>query len=391
MLNGDKYMEIIFPFLYIFHQIISANFDLLYLFSAFVLILNTIQRKYNILFKSLIIMYFILLYSFIQLLLNNNIELTELISTISKLFLCFYLFFTLKYMNINMNIVKKILVFASILFMIFGLAGLFIKSSYLWRLHDEVNQYSSNRLKLFYTEPSELAFHIALVNLILFYIYLYIEKKMSYLILIIMNFIVMILSFAAGATVLFSIEVLIMFLYYFYLYRSKISITLFVIFIGILIILIEFFIFNESNSFYLRVSDILTGNDPSANYRLNYGFELMNEILFSTFGLGVGLGNLDTDWVKNSFNSYGIISNSFMYLIAESGFLAIVLLLFIIYQSTKTIRYKGKIEKVLYLCLFSFIMLYQIGGGYFTNPVNWLIYGFLANKSFNLKSISKVK
>jgi hypothetical protein len=81
---------------------------------------------------------------------------------------------------------------------------------------------------------------------------------------------------------------------------------------------------------------------------------------------------------QNAYSAFGIvevIANSFMYFITEGGIFAIVYLIgFHIFLLKKI----NKENIMLKLPLLVFIVFYQIGGGYFTNPLNWIIYGVIA-------------
>jgi hypothetical protein len=127
-----------------------------------------------------------------------------------------------------------------------------------------------------------------------------------------------------------------------------------------------------------RILAILNGNDSSANYRVQIGYTTMKNALINTKLIGVGFGNLNTNGFQNAYSAFGIvevIANSFMYFITEGGIFAIVYLIgFHIFLLKKI----NKENIMLKLPLLVFIVFYQIGGGYFTNPLNWIIYGVIA-------------
>ncbi|PQP89748.1 hypothetical protein CPT76_17370 [Paenibacillus sp. AR247] len=136
---------------------------------------------------------------------------------------------------------------------------------------------------------------------------------------------------------------------------------------------------NSNNSFYLRFNDIVNGNDGSVVYRFNVSFRVMKQMLLDTHYFGVGFGNLNTDTIHNAYAGFGlvdVISNSFMYALAEGGWLMIFLLTVFFLSLILPVRPE---EKILKYALLFFIVSYQIAGGYFTNPVNWIVYGIIAN------------
>ena len=142
------------------------------------------------------------------------------------------------------------------------------------------------------------------------------------------------------------------------------------------------FIFLRSNSpISLRLLDVISGNDTSFSYRLFGGYSVMTNALNNTNLLGIGFGNLNTAQVALNYGNYGligVISNSFMYFITEGGICAIVYLFFIIGYLIKNVH---KNKSILKIGLFVFIITTQIPGGYFTDPMNWIIYGIICSKS----------
>jgi hypothetical protein len=105
-------------------------------------------------------------------------------------------------------------------------------------------------------------------------------------------------------------------------------------------------------------------------------------MLRKTSGLGIGFGNLNTDLTRSIYSVYGlvdVISNSFMYFIGEGGIISIITLFFLLFFLLKRIK---KEEGILEYGLLIFIVIYQVAGGYYTNPVNWIVYGIICNNYF---------
>ena len=71
--------------------------------------------------------------------------------------------------------------------------------------------------------------------------------------------------------------------------------------------------------------------------------------------------------------SAGII-NSFMNFIAEGGFLAFILVIYIIYFFGKIVFKEKTFVK---MGLYFFIIIFQFMGTYFTNPLCWIVYAFI--------------
>ena len=247
-----------------------------------------------------------------------------------------------------------------------------------------VNYYNKERLKLFYFEPSELSFQVSIILIFIFYYFIN-EKnkkqKIKYGIFFILLTYILSLSKGMGGILCLIISCIIMYTIYNFRNNSTRQILINYIVIGILIIIVYVAIKNN-NAFYLRVADIINGNDPSGVYRYNTGFKVMKNALTNTKGIGIGFGNLNTENVRWLYQEYGlveVIANSFMYFISEGGIFSIIYLFVLIKQLIKdTIKSKSMLK---YALLF-FILAYQIPGGYFTNPMNWIVYGVICS-NFN--------
>ena len=98
--------------------------------------------------------------------------------------------------------------------------------------------------------------------------------------------------------------------------------------------------------------------------------------------MGVGLGNFNTKYgiaqMMQCIGQPNRFPNSFLYFIAEGGILAVALVLIgTVYLGYHTLKSK----KWSFILLFAFIVIYQIPGGYFSNPLNWICYGILLTKT----------
>jgi hypothetical protein len=131
------------------------------------------------------------------------------------------------------------------------------------------------------------------------------------------------------------------------------------------------------SSIYMRTVDTIDGSDSSNSYRVNVTQEFTSAAVTNTNGIGVGLGNLNTDRTRKIFMSTGmtaVVAASFPYFIAEGGIFAILYSLLLIIFLTINVLFK---KNMLIANLLLFSLLYQIFGGYFTNPINWIIYGLI--------------
>lgn len=378
-------MEIIIAIIYVFHQAVGANLDLFYFLSVILIVMDISQRK-TITLKALAYIYLIVLYSLLQIVLNDQIDIQRLVVNVAKVFLCVYLFLQVREMKLPKLSLDKIIKIASLFNLFLLLISLVYKTDLLWRLDDNVNIYQKVRLSLLYFEPSEASFHVAILIILFMYQALRekdLKKNMLNLFFIATNFTIVLLSAGMGGMLGLMLASAVM---YFYYLRERISVGKMLMLIALVIVgAIGLFAFIASkNSFYMRLTDILNGNDGSVVYRFDVSFNVMKQMLIESNYLGIGFGNLNTEATRSFFYSYGlveVISNSFMYFIAEGGIPALILLvcLFI------SILYRvAPHERILKYSLFVFIMSYQIAGGYFTNPVNWIIYGLIANQIYIL-------
>ena len=235
---------------------------------------------------------------------------------------------------------------------------------------------------MFYIEPSELGFHLALIIIML--MYLIIKEKDSkvnriYIIYLINCTFLLVLSQAYGASVMLLLTI---FIVSFVILLTKMNYKNILIGYGVTIIFtvtIILFIATKS-SIYMRTIDTIDGSDSSNSYRVNVTEEFTRAAVANTNGIGVGLGNLNTDRTRKIFMSTGmtaVVAASFPYFIAEGGIFAILYsLLLTIFLGVNVIFKKN----ILLASLLIFMFLYQIYGGYFTNPVNWFVYGLILSR-----------
>ena len=384
-------MEILMALLYCFHQMfanlpfvsktLTGNLDLFYALGIFGIIFVIFKRKRDI---SLLIICAlpIVCYGILQGIIIENLEMQKLLVNISKITICISLM-VLVCGKIHEFKIKKFVDYICRMYLILTpIAFLFKSNEYLWRLHDTINKYSLVRLNLFYIEPSELGFHLSFIIIIL--MYLIIKEKVrkvrrKYIIYMIDNIFLLALSGAYGSSVmLFGTITFVSFV----ILMLNVNFKNILVGYGLTIIFtltIIFFIVTKS-SMYMRTVDTLNGKDSSNSYRVGVTQKFTSTAITKTNGLGVGLGNLNTDNTRKIFKSTGmtaVVAASFPYLIAEGGVFGIVYLVVLITILLVNVFFK-KNMMLTNLLLFSF--LYQIYGGYFTNPVNWLVYGLILSQ-----------
>lgn len=384
-------MEILMALLYCFHQMfanlpfvsktLTGNLDFFYALGIVGIIFVIFKRKRDI---SLLIMCAlpIVCYGIFQGMVIDNLDMQKLFVNISKITICISLM-VLVCSKIHDFKIKKFIDYVCGLYIILTpIALIFSGNEYLWRLNDTINKYSLLRLNLFYIEPSELGFHLSFIIMIL--MYLIIKEKTrktrcKYIVYMINCFILLVLSQAYGASVI--LLGTISFVSFVVLIR-KINFKNILVGYGLTIIFtltIIFFIATKS-SIYMRTVDTINGSDSSNRYRVNVTQEFTSTAVTKTDGVGVGLGNLNTDRTRKIFKSTGmtaVVAASFPYFVAEGGVFGILYSVLLILFLTINVFLK-KNMLLANLLLFSFS--YQIYGGYFTNPVNWIIYGLILSQ-----------
>lgn len=374
-------MEIIVSVAYYFKQVISANLDLFYIMALYIILMDLVKYKGIIFVKSFYIMWLIVIYGALQCILIRDIDLIKLIVNVIKIWVGYYMFLYIKN-NIEKIPLRKIVDYITYLYIVSIPISLILKNTLLWRHNDSGNIYSKTRLQLFYYEPSVLAYQLTIVIIFLVY-YLFksrnYKEKRKYAIFILAICILIYLSKSLIGVL--SIFISITSMYVIYVHRNN---SLRIWAANVIVILFSivflFLFFRSNNQITLRILDVINGNDGSFSYRMFNGFNVMINALNNTNFFGVGFGNLNTQRIAAQYGGYGligVIANSFMYFITEGGICAIIYLSFLIgYLINNVYRNKSLIK----IGLLIFIILSQIPGGYFTDPMNWIVYGIICSK-----------
>lgn len=381
-------MEILIAILYCFHQvfgnipfgskILNSNLDFFYILGVIGVIFVIFKRKEDI--SRLILYSFpIVVYGIFQCLIFNNLNSSKLIVNIFKITICISLMILVSRKSSDFKI-EKFVDYVCRFYIIFTpIAFILSSNTYFWRLNDTVNKYNTIRLNLFYIEPSELGFHLSIIIIILIYLIIkekVIKIRVKYLVYMMDCFILLSLAKAYGSSVILLASIMII---SFGIILAKMKYKNILVGYGLIFLFSLVIIFSvvTKSSMYMRTVDTLNGTDSSNRYRVGVTQAFTSTALNSTNGIGIGLGNLNTDETKNIFKSTGmtdVVAASFPYFIAEGGIFAalyIVMLMLLILK--KVIVSKNMMISILFLFLF----LYQIYGGYFTNPVNWILYGLI--------------
>ncbi|MBU3172275.1 hypothetical protein [Clostridium estertheticum] len=381
-------MEILMALLYCFHQMfanlpfvsktLTGNLDLFYALGTLGIVFVIFKKKRDI---SLLIICAlpIVIYGIIQGMVIQNVEMQKLLVNISKITICISLMILVSRKIHDFKIKKFIDYICRIYLILTPIAIVLKQNDYLWRLHDTINKYNLVRLNLFYIEPSELGFHLSIIIIIL--MYLIIKEKThkvqaKYIIYMIDCLGLLALAGAYGSSVmLFSTIIFISFI----IIITKVNFKNILVGYGLIMVftIITILFIVTKSSMYMRTVDTLNGKDSSNSYRVNVTQEFTSTAITKTEGIGVGFGNLNTDNTRKIFKSTGmtaVVAASYPYFIAEGGIFAVSYLVLLLTLLAINVGIK-KNMLLANLLLFSF--LYQIYGGYFTNPLNWIVYGLI--------------
>ncbi|MEO5591780.1 MAG: hypothetical protein ABIR15_05115 [Chitinophagaceae bacterium] len=254
---------------------------------------------------------------------------------------------------------------------------------FLWMPRTIINGVASiSRLKLFTYEAS---YYAALFTPLFFFYLLQLllhQNKINSWLLLPMLFLPYLLSLSIGVigSILFAI-VLTGFMYFKIFIRKKRVLTLLVITCGLsAIIFIALLTFYPQNGIFLRIADIVSGNDTSGKGRTYEAFMLAQQILEQknlVWGVGPGqIKILGADIIR-SYYLYALdyntiaIPNAAAETLAIFGWAGLLLRIFIelslfFYTRVWTNYYR--------LLLFLFIFLYQFTGSFITNIAEYVIW-----------------
>lgn len=362
----------------------NGNYNLYYALSFVFLILNIRNKKHInrvVVWMVPFLLIAILPVAFSPLFSNYLKSFVYLV----KIFFCLNLFIFVQD-NVEKLNIKEVIDKVIMIFLLLYVFAEITKSSYLWRFNDYVNNFSKTRLQLLYQEPSSLSL-ICGILIILYLYYIMISNKLFAKENIVnwfrLIFLMYLLYLSAGLSGILSsiFSIIIMFIIFNkdFILRAKVNIKLLFIFLAMIPIGILFFKYGDS--IYLRIISVINGQDASFNYRFTISIRVLKELLVETYGFGIGLGNVNTP-IGNSFLSMRglntIFANSYQYFIAEGGFGAILFILYFVFYCIK--RARKSEHNFIKLALLIYIILIQVAGGYFTDPLLWIASGAICSK-----------
>ncbi len=254
------------------------------------------------------------------------------------------------------------------------------------------------RLKLFASEASHYSFWLAPIALYFYSRKLFFKTQGSWFTLAIVT-IPLLLSFSFGVMAAIIISFIILLVIYFrqiMVFRGnrQLLISISLIFIGLL--LFAWYRY-PNNVLFLRLHDIMKGNDTSARGRTYEAFILAKKIIAQKnewFGIGLGQLKLIGRSIIVQYYSYSNIPtviripNATAETLVYFGYTGLALRFLIeIFCFFKTKVYQNPYR----LWLFLFVFIYQFTGSYITNAAEYIVWILAFSNIFPEFSLSQIK
>lgn len=366
----------------------NGNYNLLYIFGIIFFIKIVLKKVKKDFFTLCLFSIYIIITAIIISLFS------PLFSSYSKTFLyCFklmiafavFLFFKnskLNYEDIRLTV--KYFIYIQIVLTLSAL--IFYGNSLLWINNDIINGFTNIRLKLFFIEPSYLAFYLSVAILVEIYDFCFGTKEKSNIIRIVLSFIMIILAFSISGIIYscFAIIMVLTKLFVISIRNNKVS-KYFVF--SLICVVALFFILISNNNISGRMERVINGTDASTSYRVKKTMDSLPIILKKSYYFGFGYGNMNTNYGLEILNNLGVAqnySNAFPYFIAETGIFGIIFLLYFHGFIIKNLKNNyGNRYILLKKMMVYFLIFTSIAGNWFTNPGLWMLYGLTIAKGGN--------
>lgn len=359
-------------------QTSAGNLDLFYLL-GFLYVVNKIKNKQTIK-KYLFFVIPLTIYAILQLIFIKDVNILKLIINLIKICICIAVMLYVKENFQKINLLKTIKIFTIINLVFIIISIILGTNNFLWRSNDLFNEYSKTRLQLFFLEPSELGFHVAIILIVLLSIIITNKKDninlKEIISCILVNSICLMLAQPMGAICILSIAFFIIILFEFIYNPSKKKAIIYISILLLFILACGLMVFFE-NPIANRVIDTINGRDSSNSFRIGVSFEVFKKSLMDYRFLGCGFGNVNTDAFMLKYSDLhlnSVIANSFIYFFVETGIFGILYVGVLIYLLFKSCIIK---KSPLNWGLLSFVLIYQFVGSHFTSAIPWAIYGII--------------
>ena len=375
-------MEYIQAFLFTSKYILgrSGNTDIFYLFSAFALLFYAWKRHDKLAYILKMLVPFIVI-TFVMAYLYPWTWASRSFIFLAKMALDFTLMVFVAYNCRRWKMFR----FVETIVWIHGIEtviALLFRDSILWTPEEFVDGIvSASRLRLFYINAGALAFASGLVLVMLVYQIMTEEVFWKQAIGAVVMLIDLYFSYGiAGITCAFIAIFSMLCVGYVHKARKgetrllkryrNASILMAIVIVGALLL----------NQTYIgRIRGIIDGTDSLANQKLIVPLSKLGHVLIETHFLGVGFGNGNTPFALRLIDSDIAFPNSFLRILVEGGIFGILLVLICIFVlGFFCLKHGNNIDKALFI----YITIYQMTGGYFTDPTNFFIYGWILGDCF---------
>ena len=262
-----------------------------------------------------------------------------------------------------------------------------LPSSLLWEHRKYATGVVVSRLKLLYSEPAYLSFISGI--LIVIFVYYLVSGKFSWKTLAGAAICLadMLLSNGIGGIITMIIAVVIMLMIYVsvnretILYDSRGKLVWF--FIAIISIASVVLIIMLSMSFGFRGMSILRGTDMGMSLTIQKPLTGFLEIMDSTRGRGIGIGQVSEDKFGHPLGVKGGIINAYFHIMIEGGIPGIILVSCIVFYLFSQCLLYGEALSFGFLI---YIIISQFTRGRFDDPVSWIVYGLIVAECLRSKS-----
>jgi len=254
------------------------------------------------------------------------------------------------------------------------------------------------RLKLFTYEASYYALVFVPLFLFFFVQYLLHQNKIPAKILVVMLFLPLILSFSIGvlAALLFSMVVTLLLHAHRLLPKRRVLNGIISVSVVSLLVFAILYLFFPGNVIFVRLQNIFSGTDTSANGRLQDAFILAQKIAKEKdpwFGIGPGQLKFTGEEIIRSYYLYydktpvaiPSAAAETLLLFGWVGFILRLLLQVILFFVTRVWSNYYR------LLLFLFMAVYQFSGSFITNPAEYVIWVLAFTPAFPAFSVKSTQ
>ncbi len=358
----------------------NGNLNLLYFFGIILILINLKTKKSFV--KDLVIFYlpFCCMVLAEILFSGNEFSKIKVFVYMAKILVCISLLSYTKNNLWKINCERIITSIFRFFVILLGASFLTIRYPYLWRLNDEYNSFSKTRLKFLYSEPSVLGLLCGLLVILLMYRVFKNKRNKKIIGELLLFAVIILLTFSMSGIIYTAVAIVVLYLLETFKKKEYVSKRLlFYLVLGIGAIVL---VLTTNNPISNRLTAMFTGQDGSYNFRWSAALLSFKNIMKMTKYWGMGIGNMNTVNGMEILLKSGInykFANSFLYFATENGFLGIFYIIYLIVVCIYGCK-EGK-NTSLKIALFVFVFISQIAGGYFTDPLLWIIYGMICSKN----------